>query len=142
LQAPPVRWRKTRGAVQQAISRFWNGFNWEEFAQVYHPDYRDHAPGNPLGNFESTKSGAEAVATGFPDLCTIIHDFVAEGDKVVKRWQCTWTHQGPYFGAAPTGRAGLVQGINVYRVAGGKVAEIWWGQDTLGMLRTIGLLPS
>ena len=72
----------------------------------------------------------------------MIHDLVAEGDKVVKRWQSSFTHTGTYLGAPPTGNWGLMQGINVYRIAGGQVAEIWWSQDMLSLLRTIGLLPS
>lgn len=132
---------ENKGVVQQAISRFWNGFHWEDFGEVYHPDYRNHEPGSPTRDFESTKSSAEALAVACPDLCVTIHDLVAEGDKVVKRWIGTYTSLGPYLGAAPTGKAGVMQGINIYRIAGGKVAEIWWAYDLVTMLRTIGLLP-
>ena len=133
---------ENKGIVQLAISRVFNPYRPERFGEVFHPDYRHHAPGNPTLTFESTRSFFDANAIGFPDMCVIIHDLVAEGDKVVKRWHGTATHLGPYAGVDPTGNAVLFQGITIYRIAGGQVADIWWGQDTLSVLRTLGLVPS
>jgi predicted ester cyclase len=43
-------------------------------------------------------------------------------------------------GAAPTGNAIEVNGINLYRVAEGKIAEAWQLTDLAGLLRQLGIL--
>jgi hypothetical protein len=34
------------------------------------------------------------------------------------------------------------KGVNIYRIAGGKLAETWQLSDTLGILRQLGAIPS
>ena len=41
-----------------------------------------------------------------PDLTYTVDDQVAEDDKVVSRYTATGTHQGEFFGVAPTGEPG------------------------------------
>jgi predicted ester cyclase len=50
---------------------------------------------------------------------------LAEGDRSVIRWTARGTHQGELLGIAPTGKAVVIPGISILRVAGGKIAEHW-----------------
>lgn len=75
-----------------------------------------------------------------PDLHRVLHDMVAEGDKVAIRWSVTGTHTGrwthPAIGPiAPTGKVVTNTGITIYRLADGKVAEAWEVSDMLGLLQ-------
>jgi predicted ester cyclase len=45
-------------------------------------------------------------------------------------------------GIAPTGKQVSWTGINIYRIAGGKIAEEWFNVDTLGMMQQIGAIPT
>lgn len=132
---------ENKGVVQMVLSKFYNGFNWERFDNVFHPQYRNHNPGNATGDYDAARRDAEAFEGAMPDLWVTIHDLVAEGDKVVKRWMGSYTSSGPYLGAPPTGRSGVVRGLNFYRIADGKAVEIWWSWDMLSLLQTIGLVP-
>ncbi len=62
---------------------------------------------------------------GFPDLVSTIEDEIAEGDRVVVRVNLRGTNTGDFMGRPPTGRAVSVSGIDIFRVAGGKVTDRW-----------------
>jgi predicted ester cyclase len=69
-------------------------------------------------------------------------DTIGEGDKVVVRWTASGMHQGDLFGVPPTGKSVQVTGIDIFRVAGGQLAELWQNWDQLGMLQQVGAIPA
>ena len=78
----------------------------------------------------------------FPDLSVTIVDQVAEGDKVATRNETSrGTHKGDLFGTAATGKQATVRGMEISRLAGGKVVETYVSWDTLGLLQQVGALP-
>ena len=51
------------------------------------------------------------------------------------------THKGERFGIAPSGKQVTYTGIAVFRIVGGKVADVWIVGDTLGLLQQLGAVP-
>jgi predicted ester cyclase len=49
---------------------------------------------------------------------------------------------GDFAGIPPTGRAFRTAGIDVYRMADGRLAEHWHVVDELSLLRQLGIIPS
>jgi predicted ester cyclase len=92
-------------------------------------------------NFEQTKQFTAASYKNIPDLNSTIEDMVAEGDKVVVRFTIHGTHNGEFMGIAPTGKKFTQAGTSIYRIAGGKIAEVWWLADTLGLMQQLGAIP-
>jgi predicted ester cyclase len=77
-----------------------------------------------------------------PDLTYTVVDQVAEGDKVVTRYTASGTHQGEFFGVAPTGNRIEMSGIQVDRFdEGSKLVEEWAQYDLLGAMRQMGAVP-
>jgi steroid delta-isomerase-like uncharacterized protein len=70
-----------------------------------------------------------------------VEDVVAEADKVVVRWTQVGTHTGSFAGVPATGRPFTIGGIDVYRVAEGRLCEHWHQVDQLSMLGQLGLIP-
>jgi predicted ester cyclase len=66
---------------------------------------------------------------------------IAEGDKVASRVTLSATHQGEFQGIPPTGKQVTQTGIDLLRIAGGKVVERWGEFDNLGLLQQLGVLP-
>ena len=66
---------------------------------------------------------------------------VAEGDKVVLRYTGVATDTGGYMGRPPTGKVTRTEGMQIFRIADGKIAESWAHRDDLGVLRQLGHLP-
>ncbi|HEY3082616.1 MAG TPA: ester cyclase [Chloroflexota bacterium] len=100
--------------------------------------------GGSVGEFRSLeqfKQGVGPFFTAFPDLRVTSGDMLAEGDKVVSRYTWHGTHRGAFFGTPATGKRVAVDGISMYRIAGGRIAEEWWQEDLLGLMRQLGAVP-
>jgi steroid delta-isomerase-like uncharacterized protein len=76
----------------------------------------------------------------FPDLHITTNDLIAEGDNVTKVWTVNCTHNGELMGIPATGKQIEVKGIEVLRVADGKIAENWVSMDNLGMMQQLGVI--
>jgi hypothetical protein len=50
-------------------------------------------------------------------------------DRVVVRYTVRATHSGELFGAPPTGRSVTFTGVEIYRLAGSRIAEYWGEAD-------------
>lgn len=86
----------------------------------------------------ATADFLQMVRRGLPDLHLYMEDILAADDRVVVRLTARGTHRGEFLGAAATGRPISFAGINIYRVADGKVAETWQLTDWAGALRQMG----
>lgn len=80
------------------------------------------------------------LRTSIADFQMEIIDIFSAGDRVAMRWVMRGTHRGELLGAAPTGNAIEVNGINMYRIAEKKIAEVWQLSDLAGLLRQLGIL--
>ena len=59
---------------------------------------------------------------------------VVDGDWIAAHFDDTGTHRGTAFGLAATGRSVRTQEFAFYRVADGKIAEVWGTADDLDLL--------
>jgi steroid delta-isomerase-like uncharacterized protein len=107
----------------------------------YAPSYTDHTPGHD-GGVTQVRQALLGMFAAFPDLRYTSEDVIAEGDRLVERFSSVGTHEGELMGAAPTGNKVTVSGINIYRVADGKIVERWAQIDDLGMMQQLGLSPT
>jgi predicted ester cyclase len=103
------------------------------------PSFVDH---NPLeGQLPGVKGTTQASAiyrTAFPDAKIFVEDTIAEADKVVIRWSGYATHKGPFLDVAATNKRVTLQGITIFRVVKGRVAEQWGELNLLSILRQLG----
>lgn len=105
------------------------------------PDYLDwNAPDAGRGP-EVVRAHLQALRTTFPDLVLVIEDLVAGEDRVVTRVSGRGTHRGEWLGVHPTFRVVTLRGINIDRVARGRIVEHWGEADTIGMLMQMGVDP-
>jgi predicted ester cyclase len=52
------------------------------------------------------------------------------------------TQRGEFQGLPPTGKSVTFTGINIARIEGGKIAELWSEFDALGVLQQLGAIPA
>lgn len=110
---------------------------------VLSPDYRYHLPGSPTPlNREQHRQFVAMFYAAVPDFSHTVEDQIAEGEMVVTRLTNRGTHRGELLGLPATGKAFTIQGINLVRVAGGRIAEEWVIFDMLGMLQQLGVVPT
>ena len=97
--------------------------------------------GLPPGR-EGVRIWATVFRTAFPDIQATADDVIVEDDKVVERFSASGTFKGEFMGIPPTGKSGGTTGINIFRVANGKIVEHWGNSDDLGMMQQMGVIPS
>ena len=111
---------------------------WLDPGFVNHDPPLPGAPDGPAG----FRMAAETMRRGMPDWHSEVHQLIAEDDVVVEVFTASGTHTGELFGVPGTGRSIALQGINVFRLDGGKIVERWGRLDTLGLLQQLGLVPA
>jgi steroid delta-isomerase-like uncharacterized protein len=129
-----------KALVRSFYAEVWNAHNPGATGQYYAADFLDHNPAIP--GQAAGAEGASQVFGGFiaafPDIHFSIDLQVAEGDIVATRWTSTGTNSGSMMGMPPTGRSVTVTGIDILRIAGGKIAERWGNFDMAGMMQQLG----
>src|SRR5919205_2308833 len=113
--------------------------------EVLDPNFVCYDPNSESGEVRGAatiKGEIEYFRNAVPDLTYTVEDQIAEGDKVVTRYMVSGTHQGEFFGVAPTGERIMMRGISIGRFEGGKMAEEWPEYDLLGVMRQLGAIPA
>ena len=107
------------------------------------PDFQTHnvPPTGVPGGIEATRQFFTMLFNAFTDFHGTLEDIVAEGDRVVIRMMGRGTHTGEFMGVPPTGKQVTWRFITIYRIADGKLAEVWSEADQLGMMQQLGLVP-
>ena len=105
---------------------------------LFHPEVVDHnlQPGQEPG-----LAGVEQIIglyhAVFPDLTLSCDDIVPSGDKVAVRWTATGTHEGDQLGVPATHRKVTLSGIDIVRIANGRIVERWGEGNGLEMMQQI-----
>lgn len=97
-------------------------------------------PGQGPG-IDGLKDVLRGLKTAFPDMHWTIEEQIAEGDKVLSRFEWTGTQHGPFFGVPETHRPVKVWGMVIDRFEGGKIKETRILMDALGLLAQLGAMP-
>jgi predicted ester cyclase len=134
---------ENKAAIHRLIDEVWNQRAFEVLDQLFAADAVISESGIPFPTRGPTcvKEGIGAICAAFPDIRQRAEDIFAEGDRVVVRWSASGTHQGEYFGVAPTNRHVTANGMAIYRFAGGKIVEEWMNTNMLGLLRQLSVVP-
>jgi predicted ester cyclase len=138
-------------AVNRLIGRrvlleLWGGGKLEVADELYAPDYVDHVGRGPEASRvigpEGIKQAVTLFRRAFPDLSYAVEEEMAERDLVWTRFSAKGTFKGPFLGAAPTGNSVRYTGMDLNRIAGGKIVESWVNYDALALLQQVGLVPA
>ena len=138
----PMHAEANKHVVRRFVDEYQTAARQESFAELLHPDVVDRSrpPGIPEGA-DGVRQQFEAFRAAFPDFHAVIHDQIAEGDKVVTRKVFHGTHHGELMGIAPAGREVQIEVIDIVRIEGGQIVEHWNVVDRLGLLQQLGALP-
>ncbi|PYR62471.1 MAG: ester cyclase [Acidobacteria bacterium] len=134
---------QNKAVVRRLFEDHWNRKNRSLADELYAPSAILHTPDGVLRGLQGATDLFDAYATAFPDFHLTLDDLVAEGDKVAARWTFEGTHRGPLAGIAATGkRVNVANGVAIYRVAGGKIAEGNFAWDKFELMQQLGVLPA
>ncbi|MFE2386061.1 ester cyclase [Streptomyces misionensis] len=105
-------------------------------------DAHSHDPMNPQDTIGLDNIRAEhRMWHAAFDAAFTVEDLLAQGDRACARWTWRATHTGEFLGITPTGRRVAMTGTTFFRLgANGKIAELWWQHDQLGLMEQLGAL--
>ena len=129
--------------VRRYAQELLNQNNLDLFDEIFAPDFVQYgADPDQASGLEDLKQFFVMLRSGFPDFQVTIEDlFAAEGEKVVLRFTFRGTHEGEFTGIAPTGKQVTMAGIDIFHITDGKIVELWYQEDTLGMMQQLGVVP-
>ncbi len=116
--------------------------NAEVLDEVFASDFVDHgsnSASSPASGLAELREDFDRFAKAFSGSEHVIEGILAAGDRVVVHVRGRGIHRGEYMGVAPTGKNVSMNGIAIYRIAGGKVVEEWSQEDLLDFYRQLGL---
>lgn len=105
--------------VSEFIETFWNKSELDCVDRFLSADYQELS----YQSKEGLKKFAATILVAFPDKRYTVKEIISQGDKVLVRMTVKGTHQGMFFGSAPTGNTIDVTLYRQYRVVDGKITE-------------------
>lgn len=133
--------RKVREIVERFDEEFYEKGNLDAADELVAEDFRHHAPFPTPQGREGFKQFQAQFRQAFPDSTSDTKEIVVDGDKVAVRYTMRGTHRGQFMDIPATGNEVEVDGISIYRVADGKVAEEWAQPDLMTMMQQLGVAP-
>ena len=132
-----------KAVIRRLIEEVYNEGNLDVVDELMAPDIFDHAavPEHQHG-IDGFKHVMEWVRQFSFDVHYDIDDIIAEGEKVAVRMTQSGTHTGAVRGISPTGKSFSVDYVHWFRLANGKVAEMWAVRDDLSRLQQLDLIPA
>jgi predicted ester cyclase len=121
--------QRNKEVVRRAITEVINGGRMELVDELYAPEIAS-----------GVKSWIAPFRASFPDVHMEVIDLIAEGEKVVGRFECSATHDGEWRGHPPTGRRfERVDEVYFFRLRDGRITDSWGLEDSADRLRQLGL---
>jgi predicted ester cyclase len=114
-------------ANKAIVRRYFEIFNagvFEQLNDVVAEDYGDRLEGQATGLTVITNY-LKGLKASFPDFTWTIEQIIAEGDRVAVLDRVRGTHAHAFGGVMATGNRVDFQAFQIYRIAGGKLAEHW-----------------
>lgn len=141
----PANGRSPRDAHSATALRLYeeviNQERQEVVDDIFAPDAILHDP------FTGTSYGAKAFKgllgifdTAFPHHRVVVERVLAEGEYVAVLHTHHATHTGPFLGMPATGKSVIVNGLELFRFADGRIAEFWRKDDDASLLMQLGML--
>jgi steroid delta-isomerase-like uncharacterized protein len=135
--------QENKALVRRLVEEAQAGGKLHVIDELISPDFVDHSawPGIP-----ATREGVKQIfgifQAALADLEVIIHDQIAEADRVVTRKTLRGTHQGDLLGVPPSGNVIRIEVIDILRVQDGQITDHWNLVDQHGLLQQLGLVPA
>ncbi len=132
---------KLKEIVREYVEMVWNTGDQEAFYRLTTSNFTYQLARHPARNQSEMIKFLSTFRNAFPDWRVQIDNMIAEDKQVAISWSGIVTHLGDFSGIPATGKKIIVSGINIYQIAGNRIAAEFEQTDTIGMVQQMGLLP-
>ena len=132
---------ENKAIVLRFLEEVWEKGNLDIVDEIIADEHVHHITTRDLRGPEGVSQLVSWLRRFLPDLQITVNDLVAEGDKVVVYFVFSGTDIGGFRDHPPSGKAVSYDGIDIFRLTGGKIVERWGIVDTISMMRQIDAIP-
>jgi predicted ester cyclase len=127
--------------VRRVFEELFSQGRYEAINEIYLPNCQVHTRGRNQGLQEAVAEG-KGWRNAAPDLVMMANQLSVQGDIVTVSWTARGTHTGRGNGLTkPTGKPIFIRGTSRFRMANGKIAEVWNDYDRNEIYRQVGVPP-
>lgn len=120
--------------ARQIIERIFVRQEDQAIDELISEEFVPHTFGPMPHGREGLREGMRRAGAGVSDPEFVIHDLIAEGDRVVARLSTSATHTGTFMGVPPSGKRYSIDEIHVFRIGDGQLQEHWHAFDTMRLM--------
>jgi predicted ester cyclase len=125
--------------LRQYVEEVWDKQNPAAVDDFLSPDYKRHrSPTTTPLTREGQKQLLIQFRTAFPDIQLTVEEVIAEDTRLAFRSTIRATHQGEFFGMAPTGKQITVGLVDIIHIKNGQFVEQWGGPDLFDLVKQLG----
>ncbi len=132
-----------KAVVRRNTEEVQGGGDYALYDQLFADDFVDHTP---QPGRTPDKAGAlelyEVLRGAFPDFHAVIHWQAADGNLVTTYKTYHGTHEGEFFGIAPTGKVIQFETVDAMRVVDGRITEHWGVANLFSLMEQLGPGPA
>ena len=129
--------------VREITDIIWNGRGVDRIPEFYAPDFvADYRPYALREGYEGIRAMVEGAWIAFPDYHEEVHEFIAEGGRVVLHLTISGTQKGQWGPLPATGKRAEFDEIVILQIRDGKVLRQRGVVDNLSALRQLGVVPT
>jgi steroid delta-isomerase-like uncharacterized protein len=133
-------------STREIVERWEHAFQGGDMATIDELAATDLVDHNPIPGYPPTIDGMKSAITSyraaFPDLNIADLEVIADGDTAASRWTAEGTNDGEFMGMPATGKRIRVEGMNFYKLSGGKITDVWTQFDGVSMMQQLGMMPA
>jgi steroid delta-isomerase-like uncharacterized protein len=134
--------QRNKEIVRRYFDRWANHGDTAAADELIAPNLVLRSPPAVIEGLETYKRGMATFHAAFPDLKFTIDEPIAEKDRVVVHWTLRGSNVAEYQGHPPSWKSIDITGVSIFRLAGGKIAEITVNMDRLAMQQQLGWIPA
>lgn len=125
--------------IADQVLKIWNEGDLSIADMLYGPGYVRHHPMlSAAASLDELKDTVVSNRTVFPDYRLTFDEVIIEGDRLIVFATMTGTNTAPIDDIAATGKKVRMNGIYIFRIADGKIAEEWTYFNLLHYYQQLG----
>jgi steroid delta-isomerase-like uncharacterized protein len=134
---------QNKAVINRFMDEVLNQWNFEVMDQIVAEDFVEELPFPGQGPGRTgLRDVIKAFHAAFPDMHWTVEEQIAEGDKVVTRFNFTGTQRGAFLGIPPSGKSVSVWGVVIDVVQNGLFTRSRIIMDMPSLLIQLGAMPA
>lgn len=94
----------------------------------------------PIRGPEGLRQFVTRLRGAFPELTFTVERVIVEGNFASARWNNAGTQVNPFLGVPATNKLIKDHGVDIFRLANGKIAEVWIYEHDLQLMQQLGVV--